>query len=88
MTLLAQIAAEHPALYTYGPMGVMLGWFMWRAEKLGNAVVSELRGLRHGQNGLQKALLVVEANRHAQETDAQLIAKRMIAEIEAKENLS
>lgn len=54
---LAQMGAEaSPAtiLVAYGPMGVMLGWFMLRYEK----VIGELRRLSHRIEGLSKAMLV------------------------------
>lgn len=40
--VIAQVAADNPALYAYGPMGVMLGWFMLRGEKLAAHIVREL----------------------------------------------
>jgi hypothetical protein len=40
-------------LFAYGPMGVMLAWFMLRGEKL----IKEVRDFGHKIDGLRLALL-------------------------------
>ena len=50
--ILAQIDMQN-VLFAYGPMGVMLGWFMLRGEKL----IKEVRDFGHKIDGLRLALL-------------------------------
>ena len=50
---IAQIADDHSILFAYGPMGVMLAWFMLRGEKL----IKEVRDFGHKIDGLRLALL-------------------------------
>ena len=52
--LLAQGDVAITSLYTYGPMGLVLGWFMLRGEK----VIIEIRSLRQCIEGLTRAILV------------------------------
>jgi len=51
--LLAQTSEAHSVLFAYGPMGIMLGWFMLRGEKL----IKEVRDFGHKIDGLRLALL-------------------------------
>ena len=80
MAMLARIAQEAPALYTYGPMGIVLAWFMWRGEK----VVTELRSLAHRIDGLTKALLVDMADRESCGIQTKKYAREEIAKIDAR----
>ena len=52
---IAQVQAVefHSVLFAYGPMGVMLGWFMLRGEKL----IKEVRDFGQKIDGLRLALL-------------------------------
>lgn len=63
--LLAQMpeASWTNALFAYGPMGVMLGWFMVRGERKMDSVVTELRVLGHRINGMTRAMLADVAAR-------------------------
>jgi hypothetical protein len=63
-------------LFAYGPMGIVLAWFMWRAER-GFAKIADLA---HRIDGLTKALLVDMVERdnaglHVREYAAETIAK-------------
>lgn len=78
--IIAQLEANAPALYTYGPMGVILGWFMWRGEKL----AGEVRSLAHRIDGLTRALLVDMMNRDSTGPAARRYAEEALAKISAR----
>jgi hypothetical protein len=82
LAILAQLQDSAPALYTYGPMGVILAWFMWRGEKLS----TEVRSLAHRIDGLTRALLVDMMNRETTGPTARRYAAEAIAQIEARQN--
>ncbi len=69
-----------PALYTYGPMGIVLGWFMFRAEKF----VAEIRSLSHRIDGLTRAMLVDMASRDSCGVATKKYANEAIAAIDAR----
>lgn len=69
-------------LFAYGPMGVMLAWFMWRFETL----LQEFRKLRHQIEGGMRATLVDVLSRPSSGPVAREYAQKMLAEIEAKDN--
>ncbi len=80
--LIAQVAAVEPGsvLISYGPMGVILGWFMLRGEKL----VVEIRGLSHRIDGLTRALLMDLVSRDSVGIQTKTQARAEIAKIEAR----
>ncbi len=88
MNLFAQIVAENPALYAYGPLGIICAFFMWRdvaRDRERAAFVDKLGDVGHRMDGLTKALLVDMIHR----TDIGVTTKRyaveQIAKIDARE---
>lgn len=67
-------------LINYGPLGVMLAWFMLRFEKL----VVEIRSLSHRLDGLTKALLMDLVSRDSTGPATRAQAQQEIAKIEAR----
>ena len=63
----SSVAAEVPGsgnpLYTLGPAGVVLGWFMWRYEVRNELLRSEIKQLGHRFRGLEMALLLEASSR-------------------------
>lgn len=68
-------------LLVYGPMGLVLAWFMLRGE----AVVKEIRGLGHRIDGLTKALLVDVLSREHAGSKTREAAREMLDKIEDRE---
>lgn len=64
----------------YGPMGVMLLWFMARGEKL----VGEIRSLSHRIDGLTRALLMDMVNRDNVGPATRAAAQAEITKIEER----
>lgn len=92
IVLMAETAGENPGLFNYGAMGILLAWFMFRYEKRSDSadkrtdvMIDELRGVRHGQVGLQQAMLVVEINRDNCNPAARSLADKMLEEIQVRE---
>lgn len=77
---LAQIADSQHVLFAYGPMGVIVAWFMLRGEKLA-AKVAELS---HRIDGLTKALLVDMIERDNAGPHVREYAQETIAKIDAR----
>ena len=78
---LAQIAAEHSSvLLTYGPMGIILAWFMWRGERM----TDKLADLAHRIDGLTKALLVDMVERESSGDATKRFARDAIARIDSR----
>ncbi len=81
MNTLAQLANENQAALTvYGPMGIMLAWFMWRGEK----VAGKLADLAHRIDGLTKALLLEMIDRDSLGAGTQKYIHETIAKIDAR----
>ena len=78
--IVGQLTENSASLYTYGPMGVVLGWFMWRGEKL----VGEIRSLAHRIDGLTRAMLMDMVNRDTCGDQAKRMAQEEIAKIERR----
>ncbi len=72
--------AGAPALLTYGPLGIILAWFMLRAEK-GFAKIGDLA---HRIDGLTKALLVDMVDRDSAGPHVKQYARETIAKIDAR----
>lgn len=90
-SLLAQIAAENPALYTYGPLGVVCAFFMWRdvqreRERIVERTIfiGELRAVRHSMDGLQRAFLVTTLEQAIFPPSVKEYARAQIAKIDAR----
>lgn len=75
-----ELITAQPALYTYGPMGIMLGWFMWRNERL----IPEIRTLSHRIDGLTKALLMDMISRDTSGPHTIQQAREALAKIAAR----
>jgi hypothetical protein len=87
MSIIAQAAQaldSSPILLAYGPMGLMLAWFMLRGEKLASKVVD----LAHRIDGLTKALLVDMVDRDTAGPHVKQYAKETIAKIDARNSQS
>lgn len=67
-------------LISYGPMGIILGWFMLRGERL----VVEIRSLSHRIDGLTRALLMDMVSRDNVGLATKAAAREEIAKIEAR----
>ena len=93
MTQLAQLASDNavPVLFTYGPIGVVLAWFMLRGEKLVTrigafevTIILKLGDLAHRVDGLTKALLVDMIERESAGEHTKQYAREAIARIDAR----
>ncbi len=73
-------------LLTYGPLGIILAWFMLRAEQKLERIPQELRTLGHRLDGLTRALLADVISRDEGDHKAKDIAQKMLSEIEARES--
>ena len=69
------------ALWIYGPMYAMLGWFMLRGER----IMSEIRVLSHRIDGLTKAMLVDVLSRENAGSQTRQTAQEMLAKINTRE---
>lgn len=79
--LIAQAMPENfGLLLNYGPLGIVLMWFMLRFEKL----VVEIRSLSHRLDGLTKALLMDLVSRDSTGPATRAQAQQEIAKIEAR----
>lgn len=91
LAFIAQLTAENPALYTYGPLGVFCAFFMWRdvnrqqAHERERAIfISEVRAVRHSMDGLQRAFLVHTMEVATFPTTIRDYARAQIAKIDAR----
>lgn len=79
---LAQVAGADvnpmTLLVAYGPMGIMLGWFMWRFETM----IKAFRGLSHQIEGMTKAMLVDVMSRPSTTAPIRQAAGDMLADME------
>lgn len=75
-----EMAGANPVLFTYGPMGVILAWFMWRGEKF----ICELKVLSHRMDGLTRAQLMDLVNRDSCGPQTKKVAEEMLAKIAAR----
>lgn len=79
--LIAQAGVVDPitGLYVYGPMGIMLAWFMVRHDRAMNT-------LSHRIDGMTRALLVDTLSRDNVGDVARRYAEKELAKIEARES--
>ncbi len=88
LSLIAQTANSLPdvnsttLIVAYGPMGIMLAWFMWRFE----AMVKAFRGLSHTIDGMTKAMLVEVMSRPGSTNAARQTASEMLSKMEQKDS--
>jgi hypothetical protein len=86
---LAQVAENHSALLTYGPLGCFCAWLMWRAErveaKITEKVGDKISDLAHRIDGLTRAMLVDMAERETTGRNTKQYARDAIAKIDARE---
>lgn len=80
-TIVAQFVDDaKPLLFAYGPLGLIVAWFMLRAER----GFDRVGDLAHRIDGLTRALLMDMIERaHTSETTKRY-AEQMIAKIEAR----
>lgn len=81
-TILAQVADVNPTtlLVAYGPMGIMLVWFMWRFE----AMIKAFRSLSHQIEGMSKVLLVEVMSRPSTTPATRQVATNLLADMERR----
>ena len=81
--LIAQFSPEvtpMTLLVAYGPMGVMLAWFMWRFETM----IKAFRRLSHQIEGMTKAMLVDVMSRPSTSAPTRKVATDLLAEMELR----
>lgn len=82
--LIGQVTDMQNVLFAYGPMGVMLGWFMLRGEKL----IKEVREFGHKIDGLRLALLANTISNANTPNALRRFCDSEIARVEEKRNSS
>lgn len=87
----AQAAEATPALFTYGPMGIITCWLMYRDEKRANQMreVEAKNQLYHYEmlhriDGLTKALLVDKIDDQSVPPNLRDYARDTVAKIDAR----
>ncbi len=86
LLLAAAVFAQAPevttanALFAYGPMGIILCWFMFRGE----AALKEIRGLGNRIDGLTRAMLVDVLSRDNAGTHTRETAQAMLTKLESR----
>lgn len=91
LAFIAQLTADNPALYTYGPLGVFCAFFMWRDvnrqmahEKERAVFLTEMRAVRHSMDGLQRAFLVHMIEFDGVGEPVREYASRQVAKLDAR----
>lgn len=80
----ADISAPPSGLYVYGPMGIILTWFMWRYESRNEGLRKDIRVLSHRIDGMSKALLVDVISRDTKGGAAKKFAEDMLSRMEIR----
>lgn len=75
--IIAQVAADHSILYTQGPLGVMVAYFILRGEKLAATVTREL-------GDMKETMLLDIASRAYAPKEIREMAQEKLDAIEAK----
>lgn len=70
------------ALLTYGPMGIMLVWLMWRVEERFEKMADRLETLAHRINGMTRAMLADILSRDSSGAAARKIAEEMLTKMD------
>jgi len=86
---LAQIATENAGpLLTYGPLGIVCAWLMWKIERMEKSMVeslgTRLGDLAHRIDGLTRAMLVDMTERESAGERTKEYAREAIAKIDAR----
>jgi hypothetical protein len=86
---IAQIINENAnALLTYGPLGIVCGWLMWKIERMENKLCeglsSKLGDLSQRIEGLTRTMLVDMAERESAGERTKEYARETIAQIDAR----
>lgn len=87
LAVIAQLTTESPALYTYGPLGIMCAFFMWRdvaRDKERAVFIDEIRGLSHRIDGLTRQLMMEMIERGAAGEAMMDYIRDQIAKIDAR----
>lgn len=80
LAVIAQAVTDNStALLSYGPLGIITAWFMWRGEKLGG----EIRTLGGRIETMTRAMLVDVISRESTGVHAKQQARDIMAEIES-----
>jgi hypothetical protein len=74
------------ALAIYGPMGIMLIWFAWRAEQKSDKVAEHLNKLGHTIEGMTHAMLADVISRDTSGPEAKRVARQMLTRIESSDD--
>lgn len=86
MAILAQVAAENPtALYVYGPLGIMVGWFMWQGTRFAENMKTQIGEVVNRIDTLSKAMMLDVLTRDSSGVHAKSQAREIIAEIDSKQ---
>lgn len=89
LALLAQVVEANPALYAYGPLGIICAFFMWRdvaRDREREMFMQTVRDVGHRVDGLTKALLVDMVNKENVGPKTKQYAVEAIAKIDARDN--
>ncbi len=91
ITTIAQVAAENPALFTYGPLGIITAWMMWRDEKRNIQIresderhFEQQRDVMHRIDGLTKALLIEKIDDVRATPYVRNFAREAVSKIDAR----
>lgn len=71
-------------LFTYGPLGIVLAWFMLRGETKLERVVDRLDRLAHKIEGVTRAMLADVMSRENSDSRVREIARNMLADLDAQ----
>ena len=71
-------------LFTYGPLGIVLAWFMMRGESKLDRVADRLDRLAHKIEGVTRAMLADVISREDADSRAREIARNMLSELDAQ----
>ncbi len=86
---IAQLAEQNASvLLTYGPLGVVCAWLMWKIERMEKSMVeslgTRLGDLAHRIDGLTRAMLVDMTERESAGERTKEYAREAIAKIDAR----
>lgn len=89
LKILAQIASDNAGpLLTYGPLGIVCAWLMWKIERMEKSMVeglgAKLGDLAHRIDGLTRAMLVDMTERESAGERTKEYARETIARIDAR----
>lgn len=82
--MISQFSDAAPVLLTYGPLGVMVCWFMLKGDQFVTKFGTQIADLAHRVDGLTKALLMDMLERDSSGHNTKRIASEAIAKIDAR----